>query len=262
MNKETRAIVTGMLGGLLLAITLSGKFTSYVKPGFRPMLLIAGGVLVVLAVTTLVMAIRDDTRATGHDHDADGADALPESSEDLAHAGHHHSSRAPWLMLAPVLVLLFVAPPALGADAVDRGISCGTPAPDGSSYESRRVKDAEPLPAGNPVPLSLQDFVQRSLYDSAYSTVTTDIEVEGFVSRSNCDGDGYSLVRLKISCCAADAIAVRTHIDAPSQYPSDTWVRAVIRAVKDTGDQGNNYVPTATVISLTPIAQPADPYLT
>ncbi len=260
MNKETRAIVIGMLGGLLLAITLSGKFTSYVKPGFRPMLLIAGGVLVVLAVVVLVMAIRDDTRAENsekaHHHDD------PESSEDLAHAGHHHSSRAPWLMLVPVLVLLFVAPPALGAAAVDRGINCGTPAPDGTSYPSRRVKAADPLPAGNPVQLTMQDFVQRSLYDSAYSTVGTDIEVEAFVSRSNCDGDGYSLVRLKISCCAADAIPVRVHVDAPTQYPSDTWVRAVIRAVKDTGDQSNNYVPTATVVSLTPIAQPADPYLT
>ena len=257
MNKETRAIVTGMLGGLLLAITLSGKFTSYVKPGFRPMLLIAGGILVVLAVVTLALAIRDDTRKPDHKHEE-----LPESSEDLAHAGHHHSSRAPWLMLVPVLVLLFVAPPALGAAAVDRGVNCGTPAPDGSPYASRRVKAAEPLPAGNPVPLTMQDFVQRSLYDSAYSTATTDIEVEAFVSRSNCDGDGYSLVRLKISCCAADAITIRTHIDAPTQYPSNTWVRAVIRAVKDTGDQGDNYVPTATVVSLTPISQPADPYLT
>lgn len=264
MNKETRAIVTGMLGGLLLAITLSGKFTSYVKPGFEPMLLIAGGVLVVIAVVTLVLAIRDDTRAGRDGHDDDAHDPLdePQSSEDLAHQGHHHSSRAPWLMLLPVLVLLFVAPPALGAAAVDRGINCGTPAPDGTTYASRRVKDADPLPAGNPVPLTMQDFVQRSLYDAAYSTATTDIQVEGFVSRSNCDGDGYSLVRLKISCCAADAIVIRTHVDAPTRYPSDTWVRAVIRAVRDTGDQGNNYVPTATVISLTPIPQPADPYLT
>ncbi|MEP6979243.1 MAG: TIGR03943 family protein [Nakamurella sp.] len=256
MNKETRAIVIGMLGGLLLAITLSGKFTSYVKPGFRPMLLIAGGVLVVLAIVSLVMALRDDARPAGeHEH-------LPESSEDLAHVGHQHSSRAPWLMLAPVLVLLFVAPPALGADSVDRGINCGTPAPAGTTYASRRVQAADPLPVGDPVPLTMQDFVQRSLYDTAYSTVTTDIEVEAFVSRSNCDGAGYSLVRLKISCCAADAIAIRAHVDAPPQYPSDTWVRAVIRAVKNSGDQGDNYVPTATVISLTPISQPADPYLT
>jgi uncharacterized repeat protein (TIGR03943 family) len=257
VNRETRAIVTGMLGGLLLAITLSGKFTSYVKPGFGPMLLIAGGVLVVLAVVSLVMAVRDDTGAGASDSDHES-----QSSEDLAHEGHHHSSRAPWLMLVPVLVLLFVAPPALGAAAVDRGINCGTPAPDGAAYPSRRVKAAEPLPPGDPVPLTLQDFVHRSLYDNAYSTANTDIEVEGFVSRSNCDGDGYSIVRLRISCCAADAIVVRTHIDSPPPYPPNTWVRAVLRAVKDTGDQSNNYVPAATVVSLAPIPQPADPYLT
>lgn len=268
MSKETRAIVIGMLGGLLLAITLSGKFTSYVKPGFKPMLLIAGAVLIVLAIVSLVMAIRDDTRSAPddpaarhdqhHDHDHD----LPEPAADLAHDGHQHSTRAPWLMLIPVLVLLFVAPPALGAESVDRGINCGVPAPAGTTYASRRVKAADPLPAGSPVSLTMQDFVQRSLYDSAYSTAITDIEVVGFISRSNCDGAGYSLVRLKISCCAADAIAIRVHVDAPTQYPSNTWVTAVIRAVKNSGDQGDNYVPTATVISLTPISQPADPYLT
>ncbi len=255
MNRETRAIVTGMLGGLLLAITLSGKFTSYVKPGFRPMLLIAGGILVVLAIASLAAAIRDDIASPKPDADGDG-----DETDD--HQGHHHGTRAPWLMLAPVLVLLFVAPPALGAAAVDRGISCGTPAPDGTTYPSRRVKAADPLPVGPPVPLSMQEFVQRSLYDADHSTAMTDVEVVAFISRSNCDGDGYSLVRLKISCCAADAIAVRVHVDAPTQYPSDTWVRAVIRAVPDTGDQSNNYVPSVSVISLTPMSQPDEPYLT
>ena len=47
MNKETQSIVVALLGGLLISITLSGRFTSYVRPGFKPLLLIGGGILVV-----------------------------------------------------------------------------------------------------------------------------------------------------------------------------------------------------------------------
>ena len=165
-------------------------------------------------------------------------------------------------MLAPVLVLLFVAPPALGADSVSRGISCGTPAPGGTTYASRRTSTDAPLPASGPVPLTMQEFQSRSLYDAGYSTVNTDIQVTAFIAESNCDDAGYSLVRLKISCCAADAFALRVHVDAPPPYPANTWVQATIRAVKDTGDQANNYVPTATVIDMTKIPEPADPYET
>ena len=91
--------------------------------------------------------------------------------------------------------------------------------------------------------------VARSLYDAGYSTVNTDIQVEGFIAASACEPTGYTLVRLKISCCAADAIAIRVHIDSPPPYPANTWVKATVRAVKDSGDQANNYVPSATVIS-------------
>ena len=40
-----------------------------------------------------------------------------------AHGHDHATSKAPWLILLPVLVLLLVAPPALGADAVARNAS-------------------------------------------------------------------------------------------------------------------------------------------
>lgn len=260
MNKETQSIVTGMLGGLLVSITLSGRFTSYVKPGFKPMLLIAGVLLIVVAVVSLALVIRADLKKTPHhghdDHHEDDAD-LGDHEQ-----GHLHSTRAPWLILVPVLVLLFVAPPALGADAASRGVTCGTAAPEGTSYPSRRTKPSDALPAGNPVPLTMQEFVSRSLYDTLYSTATTDIQVTGFIAKSPCDGDGYSIVRLKISCCAADAITLRTHVDGPAPLPANTWVNATIRAVKNTGDQANNYVPTATVIAMTTTSQPADPYET
>ena len=63
MNKETQSIVVTLLGGLLVSITLSGRFTSYVRPGFAPLLLIGGGILVVVGVLSLILAIRADVKA-------------------------------------------------------------------------------------------------------------------------------------------------------------------------------------------------------
>ena len=48
-----------------------------------------------------------------------GADTHGHGGAD-AHGHYHSTSKAPWLILLPVLVLLLVAPPALGADAVAR----------------------------------------------------------------------------------------------------------------------------------------------
>ncbi len=262
MNKETQAVVTGAFGGLLVAITVSGRFTAYVRPGFRTVLLTTGVLLIVLAVVTIAVILRDETRRPAVDPVGapDGA-PVPEPLGD-PHAGHRHGSRAPWLLVAPVLVLLLVAPPALGVDAASRGIECGDPSPDGAPYASRRTEAADPLPPGSPVPLTMQEFTSRSLYDAAYSTANVDINVVAFITESPCDGDGYSLVRLKISCCAADAFPLRAHVDGPAPYPVGTWVQAVIRAVRDTGDESDNYVPTATVSVLRPVPQPADPYET
>jgi len=63
MNTETQSIVVALLGGLLVSITLSGRFTSYVKPGFAPLLLIGGGILVAVGVGSLILAITADGKA-------------------------------------------------------------------------------------------------------------------------------------------------------------------------------------------------------
>ena len=62
VNKETQSIVVAWLGGLLISITLSHRFTSYVRPGFAPLLLIGGGILVLVGVVSLVLASCADAR--------------------------------------------------------------------------------------------------------------------------------------------------------------------------------------------------------
>lgn len=72
----------------------------------------------------------------------------------------------------------------------------------------------------NPV-LTLKDFVLRALYDGDDSVSDNSITVIGFIAPAG-DGytDGYSLARLTISCCAADASPMRIQLTGAAKYPS------------------------------------------
>lgn len=312
MSRNTQSVVMALLGCLLISITVSGRFTSYVKPGFGPLLLIAGAVLIAVGIASIVLAVRSDLRAdrAGARPDQDlisvnelslHAAADPGDGAHRAAIGdekEHHShdrSKAPWLILAPILVLLLLAPPALGADAVGRnagsqalaGVS-GVAAPsgagadvaaggsaqgyapnDGSGHaigtkafaKQRPTMEFPDLPAGKDPVLTLKDFVLRALYDGEDSASENDITVVGFIAPAG-DGftDGYSLARMTISCCAADASPMRIHLSGAAKYPVNTWVTAVVSAQKGTAAADNEYVPTADVTSMSPISQPADPY--
>ncbi len=283
MNRETQSILVVLLGGLLLSITVTGRFTSYVRPGFAPLLLVGGGILVLVGVLSLVLAIRADLH-----HEPGHADAHPAGAD--AHGHDHGSSKSPWLILVPVLVLLLVAPPALGADAVARNASSQAlsgvavvsgPAPgskdgagsssggyafnDGSgsaedSTGSHRTMHFPALDGQNPT-LTIKDLVLRALYDADNSVQDVPVTVTGFIAPPG-DGyaDGYTIARMVISCCAADANPMQLHVDGAAPVPSDTWVSAVVTVVPDTATMDNGYVPTVTVSSVTPIEQPDDPY--
>lgn len=310
MNVETQSIIVTLLGGLLISITVSGRFTSYVRPGFKWLLLISGAILVVVGIVSLVLAVRADMKAgqeSDDPHDGAPGTAEPGGAEPGgaepdgadAHGHDHASSKAPWLILAPVLVLLLVAPPALGADAVARNAGSqglagydaagaggtGTPAKtdvggkdgttgvsggyafndgSGSVYDSsggRRTMHFDPLQGTDPQ-LTMKEFVLRSLYDADRSLDNgTPVTVTGFLAPAG-DGfdSGFTIARMSISCCAADANPLQLHVDGDMPYPSNTWVQAVVVNVPNTGTLDNDYVPTVTVQSMQTIDQPDDPY--
>lgn len=296
MNKETQSIVVALLGGLLISITLSHRFTSYVRPGFAPLLLIGGGILVLVGVVSLILAIRSDAKDAKKDK-ARATQKAPDHRDhhDPAVQGHphdhdHDKSKAPWLLLIPVLVLLLVAPPALGADAVARNASSqalagvdvvaresstskdgaggggGYKFNDGSgsaadSTGSRRTMHFPALPAGANPSVGMKDLILRALYDADNSVEGVPVTVTGFIAPAG-DGysDGYTVARIVISCCAADANPMQLHIADDAPFPANTWVDAVVTVVPDTATMDNGYVPTVTVTSMTPVPQPDDPY--
>ena len=78
-------------------VTVTGAYTRYVKTAMLPWLGASARVLIALA---LIAIARDIRRGQAHEH-----------------GGHTHRNGIVWLLVVPVVLLIFVVPPALSARA-------------------------------------------------------------------------------------------------------------------------------------------------
>jgi uncharacterized repeat protein (TIGR03943 family) len=194
VNRQAQAVVLLLFGGAILKASLfSELYLRYVKEGLRPFLIAAGAILVVTALCTLWYEYRParSTPASG----PDGGPASEPGADDHGHA--HHEPRVGWLLLLPVIGLLLVAPPALGAFTA--GQSGTLPAAAESDYGA--------LPDGDPVDVGLLDYASRAIYDEGRSLSGRRVRLTGFVSGGP-DG-APMLARIVVGCCAADGRPIK-----------------------------------------------------
>ena len=138
MRRELHALILTLVGGTLLKLAFTGDYARYVKPGVRPLLVAAAVVVLAIAAATL-------RRRDRRDHaDGDG------------HAHRHSRFDVAWLLLLPMLVLLLLAPPALGSFSAARS---------GTALGAAPASDQPPLPEGDPVRLSMMDYASRAVYE-------------------------------------------------------------------------------------------------
>jgi uncharacterized repeat protein (TIGR03943 family) len=228
VNTDAGALLTTVVGVLLARLAIEGTFRRYVKPAMGPWIAVAGVLLAVLGLVVLWRHRRGDDH--GHDH--------------------HGSERVAWLLLAPVLALLLIAPPSLGAYALDRAGSAVTVRSGGGTFASLD-------PATAPHQMSLLEFNQRAFEGSGEgaSFGGAPVRLLGFVGPTK--DDGFLVARYSIACCAADALAATAHVvgwDGP--VPArDSWV--VVEGTFQPGDETN---PKLLTTSVAPIPEPDDPY--
>jgi uncharacterized repeat protein (TIGR03943 family) len=229
VNRLAQTALLFLLGATLLHAGLTDLYLRYVKAGLRPLVLLAGVVLIATAAATLWYERR---RARGQQH-------------------HHHEPRISWLLTLPVLALILVSPPALGSySAAHTGTALTKPFgfPD--------------LPAGEPLRLGVADYAGRAVYDNGRSLRDRDLKITGFVTLDR-SGTPY-LVRMGLNCCAADAQPVKIALtgNIPPVLSPDTWLeitgRYTPRRTKDPVNDGP--IPYLVVTSARPVPAPADPY--
>ncbi|MEU8118413.1 TIGR03943 family protein [Spirillospora sp. NPDC049024] len=247
MSRSAQNLLLVLLGGAMLWITLgSGEYVNYVRPGFRYPLVAAAIALVVLGAAGL----RREWRDTGGD-----VQDVHEPHGD--HGGHAHGPGVAWLLCLPVLAVFVIAPPALGSFTAARGAGRAAPPP-------APAEGFAPLPrTGAPAPMSMGEFIGR-----AYEAQTGDpasfagvpVRLTGFVSPPAKGERGWRLVRLKVACCAGDAVPFPVIVRGLPRPPADAWVS--VDGVWEPPATGRRatVVQTLRGRSLQRVGKPGNPY--
>ncbi len=258
-----------LLGGAILKASLTDMYLRYVKAGLQPFLIGAGVLLVVAAVMTLWYDIRHgttvDTECADHDESGgDGDHAHTDGGPGGGHGDHghdvgghgrggHREPRIGWLLIAPVLGLLLVAPPALGSYAAGQA---------GSALSSQQVSDFPALPDGDPAEISVLDYATRAIFDNGLSIGERQVRVTGFLSDN--PAGGQLLTRMILSCCAADARPIKVGMNGsvPAGLPADSWVEITGTYSDQRGTDAVNgeSIPFIEVLEWRPIQPPAEQY--
>jgi uncharacterized repeat protein (TIGR03943 family) len=232
-----------LIGGALIRTAWTGTYVRYVKPGLHWYLIAAGAVLVLVAAINLARLFATAARSHQHDHGHEQDD------------GHGHGRRRfepSWLIVAPALALLLVAPPALGSYAASHG---------GTALGSAATSDFPPLPAGDPARVSLLEYASRAVFDQGRSLQGRTVTMSGFIVA---DGDRRYLTRMIITCCAADARPVKVGLTGavPPGTAADTWleVTGTYTAQTDPDPIDGEPIPYITVTAARPIPAPKQPY--
>jgi putative membrane protein len=236
MSREAENALLLLVGIATAMITIGGAYTRYVKPSLLPWLAITAVVVIGLALVSIAADIRRGS--------------APEDD----HGGHSHRGSVAWLLLVPVVVLIFVTPPALGP---------GAAAPRVASVSTEVLRRPFPaLPDGRAPEVSIPEVLIRAAQDTAGTLNDRLITVIGFTLP---EADGVDLGRVMIICCAADAQLARIHLAGPrasdlKAYPEESWLRVEGTVIPGTAEGDATFVPTLRVESATRIEAPLNVY--
>ena len=230
MSARCQSFVLALFGAALIRLAATDALLRYVRPVARPWVLLAGAGIVAVVVWSLADATRSPSLAADG-HDRGGV------------------SRMAWLVVAPVVAVLVIAPPALGAYAAAR-VPITAPPPSARGFPPLRASTG-------PTPVTLLDFYARSAFDGGATLAGHRVELTGFVLRG--EPDGFRLARLVITCCAADARAVVVRVRSPAAAPRpDAWVKVIGTYAGTSAAEPT--VPVLRAETVTPVSAPDNPY--
>ena len=239
MNDRDKGWTVLATGLLAVAVAATDAIYRYLRPSMRPWLLLAGAFLTAIGVAAVLIGRRDR-----------GAHAEP---------GHgHRASRVAWLLLLPVVVALVFDPGALGSYAVTQQASAGFVDVDFDLSDHLRTHTF----GGQTAELQLVEFVWAAFSPGDRRLLAkTPVRLTGFVTHFESNGPMY-LARLRMGCCAGDAVASTVELRPPSKrFEDDTWVEATgtfdLRATRASADRES---PVLRVSRLRRVAEPAEPY--
>jgi putative membrane protein len=236
-----RLLVLATFSGYFAFVVLSGRWALYIDNSFQWLSVVAIVLFGLMAIGHLA----------GGDDNEGMQDDVPEEE---------HTRVSTWsILIAAVPLFLGLVIPArpLGADAIGtRGVDTTFTSVSLSSAGSksltivaseRNVLDWARAIASSPEP---------SEFDGEEANVV------GFVFRDSRFAENQFMVtRFTLSCCVADALAVGlvVNFEGGDDFALDTWVR--IEGTFEETEFDGSIIPILYAESVTPVEQPAQPYL-
>ncbi len=240
MKREVQGALLAFLGAGLARVSLSDMYLRYVKAGMRPFLIATAVLLIVLGAWLIIQALR--------------------GKDEAEHA--HEGMRAAWLLTLPVFTMILIAPPALGAYSAAREQSTVAAPASGFTFP--------PLPPGDPVALTLETFSGRAIWGPPADLEGRRVQLTGFVTpvpAGQMPNDlpqgaeaSWWLTRLKLTCCAADAVAYKILAVEAAPLPADTWVEVTGTWIPGGGRDSATAIPWLKVESVREVPEPTNPY--
>lgn len=217
---RTQGVVLALTGGVCARLALTDAHLRYVNGWMRWPLLITAVVLVLLAVRVVLLAGRTEDRAPA----------------------------ASWLLLAPVVAVFVISPPALGAYTAER-----------SAVAVAAEQDWEQVDDGGPATrMTVGEFQSRAQWDDTLAGRT--VELVGFVTRPE-GGEGWVLNRLAMSCCAADTVGYQVRVEGAPAPPTESWVRLTGTWVDPrSGERPRPGTPVVEAVDVVGVPEPREPY--
>jgi uncharacterized repeat protein (TIGR03943 family) len=287
VNRQAQAAVLFLVGAAVLHAGITDLYLRYVKAGLRPLLLLAGVVLIAAAITTVWYERRLPRTTHGHrpdpdhsqpqdrhgqhghqdqhgqqgqqDHQDQAGDQgqqdqqnhQPQQDHQDQHGHAHREPRISWLLVLPLLALILVAPPALGSYSAMR-----------TGTALQRPFGFPALPAAETLQLSAIDYADRAVFDHGRSLSHRRIKITGFIALDR-SGKPY-LTRMVLNCCAADALPVKIGLtgQTPPILQPDTWfeVTGSYTGKKTKDPMGDGVIPFIEVEQVRSVPAPSDQY--
>jgi uncharacterized repeat protein (TIGR03943 family) len=271
-----RCIWSGVLtiwGVLLTYFYASGRVASYLHPSFHLWMAVCGVVLLLMAIGVLFLP---DVDISTHGNSSNmGGTPVRSVLGQLGLAG---------VLVVPLIVATGMSPGQFGAATVNnRGViedisklpgyqpysEPALPTADGSTPAA----PAQASPPADYMPKTPDGLIKAQTVDLMYAAQepsmrsdfeNKEVEMIGqfMPSRTNnASGNRFSLVRMFITCCAADArpVAVNIQTASPTKMTDMSWVKITGKATFPI--EGGRSIPVVVADSVKPCDPPEDTFI-
>ena len=253
LNRWLPPLTLGTWSGILLYFYMSGRLAAFLHPTFRPGVVVSGAVLLALALSAVF---------TKSDSGCCEDDACSHAVTRMT-AGKLLTFAA---LILPLMLAVGISRDSFGLTAIqNRGVATDATGLVGASRASAQ-SDENTGTADQFIPKTPSGNIAASIIDLLYAAQDASlrpdfegktVEIVGQLMAENVanpNGNRMKVVRMYMTCCAADARPIAAIIELPkkTEVPDLSWVRVVGKPAFPTEGGKTLAVVKVESISVTP----------